>query len=143
MSHIRYTDSLSGITPEQLQGLHVGWPNPPSPATHLRSLHHMNARMLAIDDDSAQVIGFICGMTDHTLILYIWDIEVLPDYQGQGIEQQLLARLLAGFTDIYQINVLTLPEREPLFRAAGFLTDPNCVVGMTITRIALQAGKEV
>ena len=139
MSHIRYTDSLTGITPEHLQGLHVGWPNPPTPATHLKSLSNMNARTFAIDENTGQVIGFVCGMTDSTLILYIWDIEVLPDYQGQGIEDQLLARLLEGYTDIYQINVVTLPERAQLFMAAGFATHLQCV-GMTRMHMSMQDG---
>jgi hypothetical protein len=55
VSRIRYTDSLEGITAEQLAGLHVGWRIPPSPPTHLKSLRNMNAIMLAIDE--AQLVG--------------------------------------------------------------------------------------
>ena len=88
MSDIQYTTSLQGVRAEQLEGLHVGWPKPPSAATTLKSLSNMNAVVLAIDPETDQVIGFICGMTDETLILYVWDLEVLEVWRGQGGEAE-------------------------------------------------------
>lgn len=140
MSDIRYTTSLEGITPEHLQGLHDGWPNPPSPETHLASLRHMNARVLAVDDAAGQVAGFICGMSDDTLLLYIWDLEVRQAYTDQEIERELLQRLLAQYAGIYQVNVVTDVARAPLFTEAGFAMHPTLVIGMTITHIDAQDG---
>jgi len=122
---VRYTDSLEGVTADMLAGLHVGWPKPPSPATHLKSLRNMNAVMLAIDDETGRVVGFVSGMTDETLILFIWDIEVRPEYQGKGIGSELLRRLLDTCGDLYQVNLHT---------------DTNLVVGMTRMNRDLQDG---
>jgi hypothetical protein len=35
---IEYIYTSEGITPPQLQGFFEGWPDPPSPETHLRLL---------------------------------------------------------------------------------------------------------
>jgi len=35
---IVYIDRLDGITADNLHGFFVGWPNPPSPETHLKLL---------------------------------------------------------------------------------------------------------
>ena len=47
---ITYTNSLADITPDQLAGFFVGWPDPPSPATHLALLEGSYAVELALDD---------------------------------------------------------------------------------------------
>ena len=120
MSDIRYTTSLEGVRAEQLEGLHVGWPKPPSPATFLKSLRNMNAVVLAIDAEAGRVIGFVCGMTDETLILYVWDSEVLAAYRGAGIEQELLRRLLEAYGDIYQVNAHPQKDSRGLFAELGF-----------------------
>ncbi len=35
---IRYTDQIEGIGPDALAGFFEGWPDPPSPETHLKIL---------------------------------------------------------------------------------------------------------
>lgn len=35
---VLFTDSLDTLTPDQLQGFFVGWPNPPYPAPYLELL---------------------------------------------------------------------------------------------------------
>ena len=37
-SHDQFIFTTEGISPEQLKGFFDGWPNPPSPETHLRLL---------------------------------------------------------------------------------------------------------
>jgi hypothetical protein len=46
---ISYTDSLDRITPDQLHGFFIGWPNPLSPETHLRVLAGSDHVILALD----------------------------------------------------------------------------------------------
>jgi hypothetical protein len=65
---ISYTDSINGITPDQLQGFFVGWPDPPSPETHLQILSGSDKIILAKDNESGNVIGFISAHTDGILI---------------------------------------------------------------------------
>ena len=120
---------------EQLADLHVGWPNPPSPETFLRSLRNMNAVVLAIDPTTDKVVGFVCGMTDKTLILYIWDHEVLPGYKG--IEEELLRRRLDQSGDIYQINTITFPDKHEIFEKQGFAAYDAAKTGLAMTRMRM------
>lgn len=121
MLKTEYRQSAEGITSHQLRRLHVDWPNPPLPETFLKSLSNMNAVVLAIDADTNDVIGFVCGMTDQVLILYIWDLEVLPEYQGQGIEDALLSHILDRYGDLYQINANPHPAIQTYFTSAEFV----------------------
>ena len=55
---INYSDSLVGITSDKLNGFFVGWPNPPKPDAHLRVLQGSTHIILAVDDQSGQVVGY-------------------------------------------------------------------------------------
>jgi ribosomal protein S18 acetylase RimI-like enzyme len=101
-----YTDSLEGITPDHLKGFFVGWPNPPSPETHLRILEKSDEIYLAVDEESGNVVGFITAITDHVLSAFLPLLEVLPDFQKQGIGQQLTRRMLDKFARFYQIDLM-------------------------------------
>jgi hypothetical protein len=79
---ISYTDSVAGITADKLQGFFVGWPNPPSPETHLKLLANSNYIVLAVDDETGNIVGFITAISDGVLSAYIPFLEVLPAYQS-------------------------------------------------------------
>jgi len=81
----------------------------------------MNAGLLARDEETDDVVGFVCGMTDQVLILYIWDLEVMPDYKEQGVEDELLAHLLDRYSDLYQINANPDSAIQAYFKSAEFL----------------------
>ena len=87
-----YTTVIEDITSNQLNGFFVGWPNPPSPEVHLKLLEKSSHAVLAVDDESANVVGFITAISDGVLSAYIPFLEVLPPFQGQGIGQQLLKK---------------------------------------------------
>lgn len=75
--------SLEGITAVQLAGgFFEGWPNPPSPETHLRILKGSYAVSIAINDD--QVVGFVNAISDGVSSAFIPLLEVLPTYPGAG-----------------------------------------------------------
>ena len=50
---IEYSHSTGYITADQLHGFFVGWPNPPTPETHLRLLRNSDAVVLAVDTATA------------------------------------------------------------------------------------------
>ena len=120
MSPIRYEHSIAAIAPRQLHGLHTGWPNPPSSETFFASLSAMNAVVFALDAESNDVVGYVCGMTDGILILYIWDLEVLPEYQNRDVESKLLQCLLEKHGNIYQVNANPHSGTQPYFEQEGF-----------------------
>ena len=141
MLNVSYQYGTNDITAHQLRHLHVGWPNPPAPETFLESLRNMNAVVLAIDAQTDDVVGFVCGMTDGVLMLYVWDLEVLPDFHDNGIEEALLQELLGRYGDIYTVNANPHPGTQPYFEQAGFqvLRSDQCHA-MTRMNMAWQDG---
>lgn len=115
---MNYTDSLDGLTPDHLRGgFFVGWPNPPTPETHLRILRGSAAVVLAKDGE--QVVGFINAISDGVLSAYIPLLEVLPDYQGQGIGSELARRMLDRLRDLYMIDLLCDADLQPFYARLG------------------------
>ena len=125
---VQYTESLAGIEASQLTGgFFIDWPNPPSPEMHLRLLQGSSHTVLAIDERTADVVGFVTAISDGVLSAYIPLLEVLPEYQHQGIGQELMRRMIAALRSHYMIDLLCEPELQPFYeqmgmqRAAGML----------------------
>jgi ribosomal protein S18 acetylase RimI-like enzyme len=112
---ITYTRSIDGVTPQQLQGFFVDWPNPPTPEVHLRLLENSNEIGLAIDSDSGNVVGYVTAITDTVLSAYIPLLEVLPAYQGQGIGSELVRRMLETLMHLYMIDLLCDEDLQPFY----------------------------
>ena len=70
-------------------GFFDGWPNPPSRANFYRILQNSTYVWLAVDKDSNKVVGFINAISDKVLTAYIPLLEVIPEYQKQGIGSEL------------------------------------------------------
>lgn len=115
---ITYTDSLENISVEQLSGgFFVSWPNPPSPEVHLSILQRSYKIWLALDDN--QVIGFISAISDGVLAAFIPNLEVLPDYKGQGIGTELTNRMLASLDHLYSIDLICDDDVVPFYKRLG------------------------
>ena len=136
MIKIRYVEDTVGVAPEHLAGFFVGWPNPPSPATHLRLLHASDHIVLALDVTTNAVIGYITALTDGVLFAYISSLEVLPAWQGHGIGSELVQRLFARLKDIYAIDLLCDPDVQPFYARLGL----RPATGMFIRNYARQSG---
>lgn len=116
---IRYQDTLEGITTDQLQGFFVGWPMPPSSATHLRLLQGSQHFILARNATLGTVVGFITAVSDGVLSAYIPHLEVLPAYQGQGIGSELVRQMLERLRQIYMVDLICDPELQPFYARLG------------------------
>jgi GNAT superfamily N-acetyltransferase len=127
---IDYTDSLDGIEPRQLGGFFVDWPNPPSPDTHLRLLSGSDHVVLAIDLETDHVIGFVTALSDGVLSGFIPLLEVLPAYQGQGIGQALMTRILDRLGHLPNVDLLCDPDVAPFYERFGM----KPVGGMVLRR---------
>jgi ribosomal protein S18 acetylase RimI-like enzyme len=113
-----YTDSLDHLSADHLRGgFFVGWPNPPSPETHLRVLQGSDHVVLAKDGE--QVIGYITAVTDGVLAAYIPHLEVLPAYKGQGIGSELVRRMLDKLRDLYMIDLICDTDVQPFYARLG------------------------
>jgi len=116
---IRYSTGLEGIGPEQLSGFFEGWPNPPSPETHLRILSGSDHIVLAIDDEAQRAVGFVTAITDGVLAAYIPLLEVLPEYRGRGIGRELVSRLLGVLGGYYMVDLVCDRELEGFYAPLG------------------------
>lgn len=114
-----YTTSIKDITINQLNGFFVGWPNPPSAEVHLKLLKNSSHVILAVDDESQQVVGFITAISDGVLSAYIPFLEVLRTYQGQGIGQELVKGMLELLDGIYMIDLMCDEELQGYYEKIG------------------------
>ena len=103
---ISYTYNIEELNPDHLNGFFVGWSNPPSPQTHLQLLQRSSEKIVAIDQTTDAVVGFVTAVTDGTLCAYIPLLEVLPSFQGQGIGSELVRKMLDRLKGYYMIDIV-------------------------------------
>ncbi len=134
---ITYIDNSDGIGPHQLRGFFVGWPNPPSPETHLKILRQSDHLVLAVDTDTGNVAGFVNAISDNVLAAYIPLLEVLPTYQKQGIGLELMKRILAKLKHLYMIDLMCDTNLQAYYAKLGL----RPASGMSIRNFDSQAGE--
>ncbi|MGW3368765.1 GNAT family N-acetyltransferase [Streptosporangium canum] len=135
MSMIRYSDTVDTIEADRLTGFFVGWPTPASPEQHLAVLLGSYRAVVAIDEETDRVVGFINMISDGVLTAFVPWLEVLPEYQGQGIGGELVRRILADTEHLYSVDLLCDASLQPYYERFGMLRLP----GMTLRhRSALQ-----
>jgi ribosomal protein S18 acetylase RimI-like enzyme len=116
---ITYRYSSHGITPGQLHGFFEGWLNKPTPDTHLRLLEKSDEIIIAVDEETSAVVGFITAITDGVLAAYIPFLEVLPAYRGSGIGGELVRRMLERLEGLYMVDVLCDEKMVPFYEKFG------------------------
>lgn len=134
---IRFVESVEGLEPGQLSGFFVDWPNPPSPETHLRILRGSNFVLAAVDGETGNVVGFITAVSDGVLSAYIPLLEVLPDFQGQGIGRELVRRMLDRLSNFYMVDLTCDPDLQPFYARFGM----RATRGMSIRNYDRQNGR--
>jgi len=133
---IHYTDTCAGVQPERLSGFFEGWPNPPTPETHLRILQASSQLVLAVEPPD-HVVGFATAISDGVLFAYISLLEVLPSHRRRGIGTQLVRQLLRQLEGLYSINLHCDPELQPFYESLGM----RALGGMSILDYSAQAGR--
>ena len=116
---VGYVSSADGIHHAQLTGgFFADWPVKPSSERHLELLRGSHAVELALDEDT--VVGFATATSDGVLSAYIPLLEVLPEYQGQGIGSELIQRLLMRLDGLYMIDLARDASLESFYERLGF-----------------------
>jgi ribosomal protein S18 acetylase RimI-like enzyme len=133
---IAYTDSADGVAEDMLSGFFVGWPNPPSRKTHLKLLESSDEVILALDDETGQVVAFVTAISDQILCAFIPLLEVLPAYQGRGVGRELVRRMVEKLHGRYAIDLICDPELQPFYASLGM----RPVSGMALRDYARQSG---
>ena len=127
LSAIRYSSTAEGLRADQLTGFFEGWPSHPSPAMHLEVLKRSDEVVLAIDDSTDAVVGFVTAITDGVLAAYIPLLEVLNAYRGHGIGRALIERIVRQLEPLYMIDLLCHEEVLPFYERCGFRRSPGAV----------------
>jgi ribosomal protein S18 acetylase RimI-like enzyme len=133
---MRYLTSADTITADQLLGFFVGWPNPPSPETHLAILQRSDAVVLAVDEQTGRIVGFINALSDGVLNAFIPLLEVLPAYQGRGIGSELVRRMVALLGNLYAVDVMCDADVQSFYARLGM----QPAQGMMLRRYDRQSG---
>lgn len=137
MDGVTFIESMDGVTAAQLSGgFWVGWPSPPDLQAHLRLLRGSAAVVLAREDASEQIVGFITAVSDGVLAAYIPLLEVLPAWQGRGIGSELVLRMLEQLRRFYVIDLLCDPALQRFYARLGM----RPAVGMLLRNYHRQSG---
>lgn len=116
---LEYSTTIDDLRPDQLAGFFVGWPSPPTPATHLRILQGSAAVVLAREQPGGAVVGFVTAISDGVSCAYIPHLEVLPAYRGQGIGSELMRRMLARLRHLYMVDLICDADVQPFYARLG------------------------
>jgi len=116
--NIKYKNDIKNLTPAQLNGFFVGWPEHPDPETHLRILKNSYAIWLAFD--GSRCVGFINALSDGIFYSFIPLLEVLPNYKGHGIGTELVKRMLETLKKMYAIDIVCDKSIAPFYEAKEF-----------------------
>jgi len=138
---IYYTDDLTSVREDMLRGFFVGWPRQPSTQQHLAVLRGSYRSVVAINHADNRAVGFVNMLSDGVLTAFIPWLEVLPEYQGQGIGEELMRRILEGTERFYSVDLVcdealvTYYERFAMASASScLLRHPGALDGPTKVR---------
>ncbi|MBW2621322.1 MAG: GNAT family N-acetyltransferase [Deltaproteobacteria bacterium] len=84
-----------------------------------------------------KVMGFVTAISDGILSACIPLLEVLPEYQSQGIGLELMKRIIAEYKDFYMMDLTCGPETQPFYTRLGMAP----ATGMMIRRYDRQSGR--
>ncbi|UCZ54028.1 GNAT family N-acetyltransferase [Bacillus shivajii] len=136
---INYTSNIKDIHPDQLKGgFFADWGDKyPSPEKHLEILQNSYAVVLAIDEATNEVVGFINAISDGVISAYIPLLEVVRDYQGQGIGKELVDKMIEELDSFYMVDLLCDTKLQPFYEKRGMMK----VGGMCIRNFSYADGE--
>lgn len=118
---IRYSSSFGHLKLTDFQGFCADWPVPLSPHSLLKVLEASSHAIVAIEEPSGKVVGFITALSDGILSAYISMLEVLPDFKSQGIGSELIRQMLEEYRNLYMVDLLCDAESVPFYERFGLV----------------------
>lgn len=100
----------------------VGWTIYASDPEKLRRAFENSLCVLAAYEGDA-LVGILRAVGDGETVVFLQDILVRPDKQGQGIGRRLMAEFYRRFNHVRQIQLLTddIPATVGFYRAVGMV----------------------
>ena len=79
-----------------------------------------NSRHVHLLYDDGQLIGAGRALGDGIYIAYVCDIALLPAYQGRGLGQEIVRRLLDDLRGHQKVILYAVPGKEVFYEQFGF-----------------------
>ncbi|MBM4039811.1 MAG: GNAT family N-acetyltransferase [Planctomycetes bacterium] len=115
---IRYETSLSGVDWKQAAEVFQRAPlGTREPGKLARAFANSYACVVAWDDD--RLIGLARALCDGEYQAAIYDVVLLPEYQGKGIGKKMMEGLCEQLP-VQNIILYAVPGRESFYRKCGF-----------------------
>lgn len=125
---IEYRDTMDGAEYYTFDGFCVGWKKPLSTVQLRAVISNSTFKILAIDSATTKVVGIITALSDQINWAFIPYLEVLPEYQKQGIGKELMKRMLTKLSQINCIDLTCDPEMQPFYDKFGMLKSEGMVI---------------
>lgn len=90
-----------------------------------------NSAILYCIRDNGRPIGIGRAVSDHGYVVYIADVIVIPEYQGQGLGREIMEYLLSEIKSSLKpgyrvmISLLAAQGKEKFYNKFGFVDRPN------------------
>lgn len=128
IEHIRYVDNVDELPGKRIEGFCRGWKYPLSELKLRELLERSSYRLTAVDEPESRVVGIITALSDEVNWAFIPFLEVVHEYQGQGIGRQLVERMLDKLKHINCIDLTCDPEKQAFYEKFGMLKSHGMVV---------------
>lgn len=79
-----------------------------------------NSQRVCIAKDDQRLIGLARAITDFEYQAAVYDLVLLPDYQGQGLGRKMMDYLLDDLT-VQSVILFAAPGKEPFYDKLGFI----------------------
>jgi ribosomal protein S18 acetylase RimI-like enzyme len=129
---IIYSASLENLSDADLEGFLAHWDFTPPQGTLLAMLKGSTAVILARDEESSTLCGYVAALSDGVVCGYISALEVRPAFRKQGIGTALLTRMTEQLC-VYGTYLSCAPAMVPFYESIGFTR----VAGMTKRKSAV------
>lgn len=107
----------------------VGWINYTKNPRMLKDAYLHSLRTYAAYVDN-KLVGVIRVVGDGFSVVFVQDLLVYPEYQGQGIGTALLKKIMEEYHGVYQLHLLTdnTEKTVAFYKSLGFAidTDMDC-----------------
>ncbi|CAN5686312.1 hypothetical protein BH10CHL1_BH10CHL1_09000 [soil metagenome] len=117
---ITYSNTAIDVHEDQLLGFFQHWGKAPSPNALLRILNGSDYIVLAREETSGAIVGYITAISDGISCAYIPHLAVRTDWREQGIGSALVQRMLAQLCELYMIDLMCDEDVMPFYERCGF-----------------------